>query len=341
MRALVRVFIAVAALAAAAPAPAATVSVSGGTLTYAADPGEVSSLGMTYDADAHQYGFQDAATLTAGPGCKQTGGSFPQVTCSDAGLTAIQVNLGDGNDAANIADSPIAGTIDGGPGDDDISGYGTLYGGDGNDTLAPSDHPGGPAYGGDGNDWLRGGGGADVLDGGPGDDQLEGGGGNDLLIGGTGLDHIRPQGKNDVVDCQNRDDEIVSYIGGGQRLNCPGPVTVAISFPRVTPKRLATRGAPFTVTCSRACGVQWQLLPDRRTLAQLHHCCALSGQGMPRDELAYLVPIEGPQKFKAYVHGFASQKVVGRQRSFVGTLHVRVLSRSGAETIVDKKIRFG
>ncbi|MFV5427569.1 cadherin-like domain-containing protein, partial [Acinetobacter towneri] len=62
----------------------------------------------------------------------------------------------------------------GGSGDD------TLNGNDGNDTL----------LGGVGNDILNGGAGNDILDGGAGNDILNGGAGNDILTGGLGIDTL-------------------------------------------------------------------------------------------------------------------------------------------------------
>ncbi len=75
------------------------------------------------------------------------------------------------------------------PGDDQISGSGTLYGGDGNDTLTGLDgHD--VLYGGAGDDVLDGGIGSDILYGGDGNDTLKTGGGygHDILIGGRGDD---------------------------------------------------------------------------------------------------------------------------------------------------------
>lgn len=99
-------------------------------------------------------------------------------------------------------------TIFGFGGNDNISAsspYGLIDGGNGNDTLTGGEIPGSrqPGWdwveGGSGNDVLKGGEGGDLLAGGSGDDRLFGGGGADHLIGGSGNDRLDGGAGDDIV----------------------------------------------------------------------------------------------------------------------------------------------
>ena len=92
-----------------------------------------------------------------------------------ADLTAINLLMGDGDDTVNAsaqANAAIALTIDGGAGND------TLTGSPNADTI----------NGGAGNDTIVGLGGVDVIDGGDGNDTITGGPGNETQLGGDGND---------------------------------------------------------------------------------------------------------------------------------------------------------
>lgn len=95
-----------------------------------------------------------------------------------------EVSLGGGDDVyLGIGDGFVAGTIDGGDGNDFIRGgtdVDVIFGGSGIDILR----------GGDGDDELNGEGGADEINGGDGHDLIDGGGGDDTAHGGTGNDDI-------------------------------------------------------------------------------------------------------------------------------------------------------
>src|SRR5205085_1009998 len=95
-------------------------------------------------------------------------------TAPVAGLTAVNVDGGAGNDQVTIGfDLPgVAVQVLGGDGNDRLTGSG------GAETL----------IGGNGNDRLDGGGGNDTLEGDAGNDQLLGGDGNETLTGGAGRD---------------------------------------------------------------------------------------------------------------------------------------------------------
>lgn len=108
-----------------------------------------------------------------------------------AGVTALTVGAGQGNDRITLDGLVIPAVVRAGKGHDLIAATGTrgleLWGDLGNDTIsgtAGSDL----ILGGEGNDWLYGLSGADVLYGGDGDDYLDGGAGVDTLTTGAGRD---------------------------------------------------------------------------------------------------------------------------------------------------------
>jgi hypothetical protein len=105
-----------------------------------------------------------------------------------AGLQAIEITLGSGNDLVvvnRVVTLPLL--IDGGAGNDVLvagGGPATLLGGEGNDILI-ANWASAVLVGGDGSDTLIGGAGRDILIGGAGSDILLGGGNEDILIGGS------------------------------------------------------------------------------------------------------------------------------------------------------------
>ncbi|HET9728217.1 MAG TPA: M66 family metalloprotease [Acidimicrobiia bacterium] len=134
-----------------------------------------------------------------------------------------------GDDNANI--------LRGGPGRDQLVGYGGV------DTADYSDHTDGVtvnlpinaaytdgngsadndrifadvenATGGTAGDWLNGNDHNNVLNGGPGDDVLHGRGGNDTLIGGTGSDDFNGDSGNDTVSYQDHNQLVTVKLGDG------------------------------------------------------------------------------------------------------------------------------
>jgi Ca2+-binding RTX toxin-like protein len=198
------VLAATAALAIPAAAQASTVSVSSGTLHYVAAPGEKNL--PSFQTQSGKLVIVEAAGI---PFNDTTG------TCtSDVYITyilecpmpsALDVDLGDGNDNASVSSGfpssfsvRIAGgdgsdklsnslndnavNFDGGNGDDDITG------GEANDTLA----------GGAGNDKINGRGASDNISGGDGNDTMNGDGYNtghsaDVIDGGPGIDKVESE----------------------------------------------------------------------------------------------------------------------------------------------------
>jgi Ca2+-binding RTX toxin-like protein len=179
------------------------------------------------------------------------GGDDRYVVDSAGASIGGTLQLGDGNDFASSRASNL--TLDGGAGDDRLSGAGPLLGGTGSDVLQPT-APGQPAAGGDGpgdidllsydqfgppapaapsplqlgkptaTDVLLAGDpvmktGIEQLAGGRGNDTLGGTGAQDVLLGGDGDDVLDGRGGGDVLD-GGPGNNTVSYEFG------PTPVTV-------------------------------------------------------------------------------------------------------------------
>jgi serralysin len=179
--------------------------------------------------------LSDATPITPGTGCTTASSDSTQVHCQIAGLDRVHVLLGDRDDWVSSVDTtptlPVR--VDGGPGDDWLSGGAgpqQMVGNEGDDYLDAS--AGGPGdsdsyYGGPGHDivsysgrssgvriWLDGysddgdlGGendnvASDVeeLWGGLGADTLSGGPGGSVLVGGPGGDVLQGMGWDDVLD---------------------------------------------------------------------------------------------------------------------------------------------
>jgi hypothetical protein len=159
-------------------AHAATVEVTTGALRITAGPAEYNAVTVSAPGIVTDTG----APLTLGPGC------LPQATgalCTSA--TRVEADLGDGDDSLTLA-APL-------PAD--------LRGGDGNDALTVTAAVA-TLDGGAGDDALTGAGGADVLSGGPGFDTLGGGEGDDRLDGGTGGDYADGGGGADAIVLRDR-----------------------------------------------------------------------------------------------------------------------------------------
>jgi Ca2+-binding RTX toxin-like protein len=163
-------------LVAAPAALASTVTVTGGNTVRVLESGsEVNRVSVSYDSGTDHYGVVDsAANLTPSGTC--TAVNAHAATCPGAGIKTISVDTDAQNDsiAMDLATIPsaVTGTLDGGPGDDSISGRGTLTGDSGRDTITGS--PLG--------DNVRGGSGNDTIDAGAGPDDIQGGSGTDTLI---------------------------------------------------------------------------------------------------------------------------------------------------------------
>jgi hypothetical protein len=314
------------ALVSVPAAHAATASVGGGALTFTAAPGETNTVSIGYDASIHSYRiFDKTAKLIGGAGCGALG---DEIDCEDNGVQVIVVNLRDGDDVWTGGDIKIVPSVNGGDGNDQLSGLGVLDGGDGNDVLKGLDS-GAQLTGGDGNDTLVGGAADDSLDGGTGDDLLIAGDGNDTLLGGPGLDRIDATGDGiKTIDCQGRDDEVLQTFGAVRRQNCSPAPHAQISVSRVSAKRLVSRGLQFTVSCDRPCAVYWELTLPARTRKLVPHIGGRIDRHSPGvDGDGFRTPVAGPQKFTARVRGAAARKALRRLKRFDALLGVQVYGR--------------
>ncbi|MGI8980394.1 MAG: dockerin type I domain-containing protein [Pirellulaceae bacterium] len=123
-----------------------------------------------------------------------------------------------GNDTVFTADDLSAQfttanfTVNGGLGNDTISGYGTLNGDAGDDTLVGGSLAN-VISGGAGNDTINGGGGDDALNGNDGEDTFVGGTGNDTIDGGNDYDTILVLGtsSNDTITANQTTATSVTY----------------------------------------------------------------------------------------------------------------------------------
>jgi hemolysin type calcium-binding protein len=144
----------------------------------------------------------------------------PGVTQTDTTVTGTS-----GNDTIDCGGANPAKTINGGAGNDTLTGTAfvdmingetggdTLTGGVGNDTL----------NGGDGDDTLTGSAGDDALNGDVGNDTLNGGVGNDALNGGAGTDILRGDANNDSLTGPPTDMAVDNLNGGADTDTCQGP----------------------------------------------------------------------------------------------------------------------
>jgi len=127
-------------------------------------------------------------------------------TFAAGAVTSIWAVMSSGSDQLTIdSDLTIPTTLDGGNGDDKItggSGNEVLLGGAGHDDLR----------GRNGNDQIEGDAGNDIIRGGNGDDELNGDVGKDVIYGGAGKDELNGGDNNDILVA----------VGGGQADNAVG-----------------------------------------------------------------------------------------------------------------------
>lgn len=208
-----------AALIWAPGALASTVTVAGGnTLRVSESGNEVNNITVSYATGTDTYTVKDAAAnLTPSGTCAAVDGHT--ATCPGASVTAMTVDTDDRDDSIAVDStipSSVKETLDGGSGNDTVSGRGTLDGGSGNDQLtgSPSD------------DTLHGSSGRDLLDGGPGPDDL---------AGGSGFDTLTYPGRNTpvtvTVGAGSNNDGGVEDQANGKRDNVHGDIEAVIGTP--------------------------------------------------------------------------------------------------------------
>jgi len=117
-------------------------------------------------------------------------------------------NLSDNSDGFDLV-------MDGGLGDDSLSGLAgqdTLLGGGGNDNLDGGEDDD-MLFGQDGDDDISGGAGFDMIFGGDGDDVANGGEGNDMIVGEDGDDVVSGADGEDIISGNDGDDELNGGLG--------------------------------------------------------------------------------------------------------------------------------
>ena len=164
---------------------AAPVIESGGLLTNVIDGGDGADMIQTGDAAAYAFGGEGDDVLASGEGAAAFFG-------------------GEGNDSLTSAASGTGSFLDGGTGDDAVTGS------DSDDTLEGGEH-GGTAVAGN-----------DTIDGGAGDDLIRGGLGADSLIGGAGddvIDHLGRTEEREIIEHHEFDwhiDAAADTLEGGE-----------------------------------------------------------------------------------------------------------------------------
>ena len=229
------------ALLIASPAAlASTVTVTGGnTLSVVETGDEVNQITVSINAEtAAYYSVKDtAATLTPSGTCVAVDGHF--AVCPGTGIKTIIVQTGDRADAITLdpatIPSTISETVDGGSGNDYITGAntpGTVSGGSGNDIV----HGQGTVNGGAGSDLLMGSPLADNLSGGSGGDNLDGGFGADDITGGSQADTLvysgRVNGVNVTIGSGNFNDGGPEDQTGSRRDTVHGDVEIQFGTER-------------------------------------------------------------------------------------------------------------
>src|SRR5947207_10100163 len=222
-----------------ATALAGTVSRSGGTLTFAAAPGETNNVSARVLQEDSSIEISDSgAPLTFDPSCV---GSASSVECPGSGVTLVNIGLGDGDDnytgrfPTNVH----------------------VTGGDGNDTIQA-------AFSGDPNDTSPHG----TLEGGPGNDKIESDGGPFTLIGGPGDDSIVAN-FGDKIDCSGAgNDQVARQLGAFDKtvnnalINCGSGPNMSLKLPRTSVRSmLKKKSYHFSTTCDRACAIYWSFEP--------------------------------------------------------------------------------
>jgi Ca2+-binding RTX toxin-like protein len=197
-------------------------------LTFEGYPGEANDV-VTSNTGA-TITVEDAAN-PLDPGDRCVALTPNRVECDATGASQQWFSLGDGDDRLRLgslppivsgAENAISGSVDGGPGNDDIAapvgGDEFFNGGTGNDVIdagAGDDDVLGGEFADNGPD-------RDVLDGGPGDDYLEGYGDDDVLRAGDGDDSVVGDDGDDRLEGGPGQDRITGGRGEDAMLGGEG-----------------------------------------------------------------------------------------------------------------------
>jgi Ca2+-binding RTX toxin-like protein len=165
------------ALLLAPQALASTVSVTGGNTVRVVESGsEVNRVTVSYDSGLDLYTVVDSVANLSPSGATCTAVNAHTATCPGTGIKTISVDTDAQNDSIAMdlttIPSTVTGNLDGGGGNDAVSGHGTLDGGSDNDLINGS-----PLA-----DNVRASSGRDVIEAGDGPDDIQGGSGTDTLV---------------------------------------------------------------------------------------------------------------------------------------------------------------
>ncbi len=160
-------------------AQAATLHVDDGVYTFDAGAGMSNDLWVDNSGNGPAFSEYsgDPIEVTGADASTCTGSGTGSVRCSISSVGMV-LNMGSGDETDRVSNSykqlPV--TVNGGPGDDRLTGYGTLNGEDGNDGLGFMNGASSTANvqnGGPGNDTLYNGDYAQTMNGGTGDDTAD------------------------------------------------------------------------------------------------------------------------------------------------------------------------
>ena len=186
------------------------------TFTAQADPASANTVTISQTADGKVF-LTDGTNTISLDGYEELsvnlGSANDSITIGDLSATdiadsTVYLNLGAGNDTADATNANRRHVINGGDGDDTITGSARnddINGDAGNDTIK------GLA----GTDKLNGGAGADDIEGGAGNDTITGGAGDDTIDGGTGDDAMSGGSGNDSYTVDSVLDTVTELAGEG------------------------------------------------------------------------------------------------------------------------------
>ena len=147
---LIRALAVAAALALWLPAGAHAIGVFdvvGTAVVFSAGAGDNDDIGAIETPTTFRFTRFGGATIGPGADCQYVGGDSETVDCLKSGVTALILNLGDGDDIASVSPAiKIPVIFNGGPGNDALFGGGgpdVFSGGPGNDNIISRDGIGG------------------------------------------------------------------------------------------------------------------------------------------------------------------------------------------------------
>ncbi|HEV2814683.1 MAG TPA: hypothetical protein VGW10_15615 [Solirubrobacteraceae bacterium] len=197
-------------------ASAASLDYEGNALVYNAASAELNAVTLNATSDGRVAIGETGASLSFPTDrCEQANESMP-VVCEVASVDLLRFELGDGADRASVQDIQVAGNVI------------RVNAGDGNDRLEGGPSAAATLDGGPGDDEITSQESGDVVLGGPGADDLIGGAGDDTLRGGDGDDALMPDRYttgNDTVDGGPGGDKLQDY---SDPTKAPQPVNITL-----------------------------------------------------------------------------------------------------------------